>query len=126
MERKMIKKIGLVLFTAVAFASCYYDNEEDLYPAASTCTVGTNISYKNVILPILNNNCQSCHSAASKQGGIDLEGYTQVKKYVANGGLVGSIRHLSGYSKMPQNAAKLSTCNLDKIDKWISEGALNN
>jgi hypothetical protein len=35
------------------------------------------------------------------------------------------MRHLSGYSSMPRNATKLSTCQLDQIQKWLDLGAKN-
>lgn len=122
---KRFKYIFVVLAICLAFCSCYYDSEEDLYTNVP-CSVGTKISYVNQIKPIIEINCMPCHSQVSQNGNVDLEGHNQMKTYVNNGRLIGSIKHLAGYSKMPVSTPKLSECNIQKIEKWIEEGALNN
>jgi len=42
------------------------------------------------------------------------------------GRVFGAVNHLSGYSNMPNGRPKLPQCELDKINKWIREGAQNN
>jgi cytochrome c553 len=125
MALKMINKVVLTVMISTCMAGCYYDVEEELYPS-NGCVVPTTVSYKTDVSPIITNNCLSCHSTQSKQGGIDLEGHTQLKKYASNGGLLGTIKHTSGFSKMPQGASKLSDCNIAKIEKWVNAGSLNN
>jgi hypothetical protein len=79
------------------------------------------------VLPLLNSyGCLGCHSSGSKQGGVNLEGYDQVKKYVDNDGLLGSIAHLNGFDAMPQGGNKMSQTEICKIKFWIDNGALNN
>jgi hypothetical protein len=121
----MLKNLFLIITISLLFSSCYYDSEEDLYPNAP-CNVGINVSYANQIKPIIENKCISCHRQATQNGGINLEGHGQMKIYINNGSLIGSIKHLAGYSKMPVSSPKLSDCNILKIEKWIAEGALNN
>ena len=101
-----------------------YDVEEELYPTTECETNG--ITYSGIILPIIENNCYSCHDAANNFGGITLEGYTQLKSYVDNGSLLGVIRHDSGFSPMPKNLAKLLDCEIAKIETWINNGAPDN
>lgn len=117
-----------LLLPALLFAlhGCYYDVEEQLYPAAVNPCDTTNVSFSSTIVPILQQNCYSCHSEAISIGAISVEGYESVLTLVNNGRLVGSINHLSGYQPMPSDAPKLSNCNLSKIDAWINQGALNN
>jgi len=103
---------------------CYYDIESDLYQGTN-CEAATTTSFTDVIT-ILNKYCNSCHSGTSASGGIRLDQYNYVKTYVDNGKLMGSIKWTSGYSPMPQNSSKLSTCDIDKIQAWITAGALNN
>lgn len=69
--------------------------------------------------------CNGCHSGSSPQGNIQTASYTALKALAAKSSFMGSIRHLSGFSPMPQNAAKLSNCQIDQIDKWIQLGAKN-
>jgi cytochrome c5 len=121
---KMKNKFFVLLALTVVVLSCDYNSEEELYPTAS-CAVGTNVSYVNQIKPILDNSCMTCHSKATQNGGVNLEGHAQVKTYVTNGRFIGSIKHLDGFSGMPIGD-KLSDCNILKIEKWIAEGALNN
>ncbi len=117
---------ALSLLVAIgSLTSCYYDNEEDLYPQNRLCATDS-MSYANDILPVLNAQCLSCHSAAAQQGGVDMEGYTSVKKYVDNQKFVRSVKHDAGTSPMPKNSDKLDACTIAKIEAWINQGALNN
>lgn len=121
MERRIIKglMIGMVLISA-----CYYDVEEELYPA--TVCLTDNMSFQNHIVPILQQHCYSCHAAAINTGNITLEGYSEFIKYVNSGQLLGAIKHESGFSAMPQGLSSLIPCNIAKIEQWINQGKLNN
>lgn len=114
----------LVLTSLLAITSCYYDKEEDLYPASICVTTG--LSYQKHIVPILDRNCYICHSTKSYTSSITLEGYEKLMIYVNNGTLVGSIRHQDGFKPMPQAAQKLIDCDMARIEQWILDGALEN
>ncbi len=116
--------LALTVF-AIFSDSCYYDNEEDLYPELSICKTDS-MSYANQIVPILSDYCLSCHSAAANQGGVNMEGYAQVKQYVTDQRFLKSIRHDNGVSQMPKNGDKLDSCTISKVAAWIDQGALNN
>lgn len=112
---------GLFIF------SCYYDNEEELYED-NICNT-ENISYSNDIIPILNRNCQLCHSATTANtlgAGFNLEGYDNLKIHVASGALLGSVKHEAGWSPMPKGAGKIPNCDIEKIQSWINNGSPNN
>jgi hypothetical protein len=102
---------------------CYYDNEEELY--GNSCEV-VNISYSLDVLPIIESNCFICHAASANQGDVTLEGYGAIIEYVDSGQLIGAITHSGGFSPMPDDAPKLSDCNIQKIQQWVDDGALNN
>ncbi len=133
-----VLKIAIFLFAGLLLTmqSCYYDNEESLYvdvvnPGDTSIVVingcdTVNVTYALTIAPLMSQSCNSCHSGTFPSAGIKTDSYTELKKYVANGRLMGSIKHSSGYSAMPQGAAKFSTCNIQKMDAWIHKGALNN
>lgn len=108
----------------VVMSSCYYDAAENLYPATDCVTA--NMSYQTNIVPILQFNCNVCHSAAVNSGNVNLEEYNQVLISVNNGKLLGSIKHASGFKDMPQNAPKLVSCEIAKVEQWIKDGAPNN
>ena len=120
-ERRIIK---LMLVVMVALSACYYDSEEDLYPANECNT--TNMSFSTHIAPIFERNCYSCHNAAANTGNITLEGHANVMKHVTSGRLLGAIRHEAGFQPMPQGAAKLISCDISKIEQWIAQGSPNN
>jgi len=110
---------------AWSFSSCYYDNEEELYPNPTSCDT-TNITYSGTVVPILQNSCYSCHNSVNQQGGIVLDNYNDLQTIVNNGSFRGAINHLNGYSPMPKGGEKLNDCNLTLINKWLDDGAPNN
>ena len=118
------KIVFSLLIALLAFSSCYYDVEEEIYPTTECETTG--VTYSAVVLPIIDRNCYACHDAANNFGGITLEGYDLLKRFVDDGSLLGGIRHESGFSPMPKNRAQLLDCEIAKIEAWINEGALDN
>lgn len=84
------------------------------------------VGYSGTIAPIMSTYCTGCHSGSQPQGNIDLASWNAVKPYADNGSLVGSVRHASGYSAMPQNGSMLPECAIRQIEKWVADGAPNN
>ena len=121
-----MKKYILLFLTAAIFSlnSCYYDIEEELYPSIECST--EDIQYARDILPILEGNCMVCHSAAVNFGNMTLEGHERLVRVVENGKLLGVIRHESGFPAMPRDAPKLLDCEIEKIEAWVADGALDN
>lgn len=122
MFRSKLPFLALVLIAT----ACYYDKEEVLYPGSGECTVPTTLSFKTDVLPILDSRCNSCHAGIAPSAGISLANYTDVMKSVNNGSLMGSITWAAGFSAMPKNSGKMSSCEIQKIQTWIDQGALNN
>lgn len=116
----------LIFFVIILFGvvSCYYDNAEDIYGSVE-CDE-SEVSYTEDVLPLLELFCYQCHDNVSQLGGIDLEGFNKVMIYVEDESLLGSIKHLSGYSPMPQNLPQIPACDIFVFEKWIEEGAQNN
>lgn len=108
----------------MSMPSCTSHNEEELYPDQPCDTL--QVTYSSSIVPIINLHCLACHSAVAPSSGIPLEGYDHLKAMVDAERLVGSVRHVSGFSAMPQNAPKLPECDLDKIEIWVNQGAPDN
>ena len=118
--------IIILLFTILPY-SCYYDNEEELYPEISTDCDTLNITYSEEITAIFQDNCWSCHSnnnAAAFGANITLEDYSDV---VSNDiAVLGSIKHNPGYSPMPKNGGKLDDCSISQFEAWINQGSPQN
>ena len=66
----------LILSSVLLLGGCYYDVEEELY--TTTDCVTNEMSYAEDILPIIENNCYSCHDTRTKTGNVVLEGYNQL------------------------------------------------
>lgn len=115
-----------LIFSGAVFIvySCSKKNEEDLNGGA-TCS-SSNMTYTANIKPILQSFCFSCHGNGLSENGVNFDTYAGVKAVVDNGKLIGVITHSAGFPAMPQGGAKLSDCNISKIQDWINHGALNN
>lgn len=120
----------IIVITVIAFAwSCYYDNEEFLYPKLSSSCDTNNLTFSSSVKPVLQQYCYTCHSnnsAASFGGNIKLEDYADVKISADNGKLYGTVAHLPGYSPMPKGGSKLDDCDISMIKTWIDSGAPDN
>lgn len=121
-------KNGLLLAGCICILSvlnsCVSNVEEELYPP-DTCDTAQ-VTYSGTIAPIIELNCYACHEGDQSLSGIPLNGYNNLKAMVDAGRLTGALRHLEGFSAMPQNAPALPECELLKIEKWIDDGAPDN
>ena len=116
----------LIALVATAFTGCYYDVAEELYPMDANFCDTSNVTYSANVLPIIQQECYTCHSGSSPSGNVRLDNYTYLTVYADNGKLMGTISHSPGYSPMPQGGNKLSSCEIATIQKWINNGRPNN
>ena len=92
----------------------------------STCNT-SNVTYAATIKPILQTNCQGCHSGGpAASGGIDMTVFSNVSAIAQNGKLYGAVNHAAGFKPMPLGGNKLPACDIAKIKAWVDNGALNN
>ncbi|MEM7656217.1 MAG: hypothetical protein AAF399_08825 [Bacteroidota bacterium] len=124
------------IISVVAFASlllfgmgCYYDNEEDLYPAQPVtldCDT-TDVSYAEFVQPLMVRECTGCHGGNFPSANIGLETYEEVVASANdNNSLYGSMAHIDGFSEMPKGGNRLPDCELDQLKAWIDAGTPNN
>lgn len=125
-----MKKISFLLPVLIAsLAACTNDKMEVATPKPPVSTCDTaNVTYTNTIRPLTNLHCaiSGCHTSSDQAGGYDLSAYAGLKAIADDANLLGSIRHETGYSSMPQNASKLDDCTIAKYAKWVAAGAPNN
>ena len=126
---KKIIQYLVVLVVSIIATSCYYDE----LPPEPVTPIPESLSYSKDVQPLWDANCISCH----KSGGTlpDLTAansylaLTASSKYVIAGNATNSVLHKaligSGAPQMP-TAGKLSDSKIALIDKWITDGALNN
>ncbi|OGU15304.1 MAG: hypothetical protein A2X61_12450 [Ignavibacteria bacterium GWB2_35_12] len=96
--------------------SCEQDEIYVAPPPPGGCDT-VNVTFTVTIQNILASKCVSCHGSA---GGVDLNGYANVKTNVDNGKLQNAI--IPGGSMR----SLLSSCDADQIIAWINKGAPNN
>lgn len=128
MRNKMSLVMGGIAAGMLTIFGCSKSNEDSLTnsnPPPVVCDT-VNSMYTTDVKPILQANCYSCHGNGNAQGGINLNDYAGVKMQADNGKLLGSINHAPGYYPMPRGGAKLSECNINKIQNWVDRGAANN
>jgi hypothetical protein len=110
-------------------SSCYYDKEDLLYgnniggPCTDTAGI---VSYSQKVVPMLQQQCYSCHTGSFPSGGIVMGTYTADKAIGLNGKLYGSVSYSSGFSPMPKGMSKMNNCQVAIIKKWIDAGMPNN
>lgn len=102
-----------------------------------------NVSYKDDIQPILNDNCVICHSSELESGNINFETYADLmnSRYFNRNtpvAIAGSAEESRLYLVVHSNKksivmpppnsgiSKLSDFEITKIKVWINEGANNN
>ena len=110
---------GCIIVLMAVGAGCAYTKKDIVQ---IPCTIPATVSYSLDIIPVLQNNCYSCHSASDNSSGILLDNYNSLRYYAENGYLYGTISHTSGYRPMPDDGGKISDCNIALIKKWIDTG----
>lgn len=124
-------KSKLFILSSIALmciaVSCSNNNKEDILAELDPCDT-TSTSYSLEIKPILDQFCNTagCHNATSVASGYNFEDYNVVQSAALGTRFLGTIRHESGFSPMPKGSDKLTDCQIQKIEVWISKGALNN
>lgn len=115
--------ISITSVTAIALSSCYYDNEEALYPRIEICdTTAENITYNKAIAPLIKENCLGCHSTANKAngGGLALDSYEAAKGNIDD--IYADVKQEQGtnFNPMPKNSQKLSECSIQNLETWAT------
>jgi hypothetical protein len=123
MKRIIISLVAVIVFLLL-FVSCYYDNEEALYPVLNSTCDTTNVTYSVTISSVLNNNCTGCHGGSVSSGGINLTNYASVQTIASNGILMNALKG-TGVPVMPPSGS-ISSCSIGQIQIWIRNGILNN
>jgi hypothetical protein len=125
--KRLYLNLAAACIISIFLVSCYYDNEEALYPALNTSCDTTNVTFSGTITTLLKNNCYSCHSnnnAASKGNNIRLQDYSDVKS--RNVSVAGSMKHTGPYSPMPKNGGTVYPCLITQFDIWVRIGMPDN
>jgi hypothetical protein len=123
-----MKRIFALCIGIVALAGCYNDKADQLYPSnTNSCDTAT-VSFAADIAPVLQQKCATsgCHDATTIQSGYNFANYSGAKLAADNKRLLGAIRWESGFSQMPKGMPKLDDCSINKITRWVNQGAQQN
>lgn len=121
--------IVFICLTICLFVSCTYEKANEVKPVnpdiIAFCDTSATISYSAQIAPIISSRCISCHTATDQ---TKLYDYTHVKAnaLATSGSLYGAITADGTAIPMPPNTARLSSCDITKIKKWIDSGTPDN
>ena len=123
--KRLFISIATISLISFFFVSCYYDNEEALYPALSNSCDTTNVTYSGTIVPILQGSCLGCHGTPPK--GATSRSLSTYSEVVANADrITGSIKQLSNFRAMPEGSTKINGCSISQWDIWVRNGMLDN
>jgi uncharacterized membrane protein len=106
--------------------ACLQDKESIRAPKTCSTSPSNQVSFSKDIFPIIQINCLQCHDAKNHFGGIVIENYMQIAESGRSGELYNSIQISSfGKAYMPRGG-RLMDCEIELIQAWINQGALNN
>jgi len=106
--------------------ACLQDKQTVLGPKTCSTSPSSQVSFTKDIFPIIKINCLQCHDAKNHFGGIVIENYTQIAESGKSGELYNTIQISSnGKAYMPKGG-RLMDCEIDLIQAWVKQGALNN
>lgn len=84
------------------------------------------ISFSDEVLPLISNNCSTsgCHSASSGAGGYIFTNYDNI--FESREIILKAIKHESGVVPMPFGQDQLPPEQIELIECWIEQGAMDN
>lgn len=130
-----MKQILAIFFVIALFNGCYYDNVDELHPAALPCDTTGTVSFANDILPIMLHSCGSgnsvCHYTNASSSSYGLGTYSDLINCInVSNTFLKTITHdtsIPSSKWMPKNStAKIDDCGISKIERWLNDGKKNN
>lgn len=94
--------------------------------ASVGCDTAAAVTYSGDLAPLMQSYCNGCHGGSNASAGLDFSAYATVKQTAQIGRIQGAMRAATGYKVMPPSGNLVSSCFVDKIDKWVADGAPNN
>lgn len=121
---KKLLKIVLVSSLSLLCFSCYYDNEED-FMTVIELDPNIDIKFAVDIMPIFESyNCTNCHDGGQDP---DLRAGNAYNSLVPDYVTKNDANASQLYTYLAINGHRdVDATSLEKIKKWINDGALNN
>lgn len=104
----------------MSLGSCYYDNQEDLYPIDPNDCKTDSLTYNNYVGDLINLTCSTsgCHSAGGQPPAL-----TNYQEVFSNLGRI-EVRALQEKTMPP--SGPMNQCNQSQLTQWIADGAPEN
>ena len=122
-----MKKITALFIILVAVSSCYSDSKEVVYRNYEPCVLDLTepIAYSTDVSAIMTQSCaiSKCHNSQSRKAGLDLSNYNDVKAIADDGRM---IKRINGEGSIMPPSGPLRSCDIQTLEIWVQEGALNN
>jgi hypothetical protein len=106
----MFGLVTIVLFAVLLLSSCDKSEDIPVIPLPPGCDI-SNVTFATV-QTLINSDCVGCHNSSNQHGGVNLEGYDNIKSVAQSGKLVTSLKgSMSAYFSG-------SDCDYFKISEW--------
>lgn len=117
--KTMQKYISSLLIFVVAISSCTTAE----IPLEEVTPITETVKYNPDVQNVIFNNCLNCHGAQNPSAGLSLVNYNQVRASAENGNLISRMNDAN--NPMPPSGL-LSSQTLAVMDKWVTDGYLEN
>jgi mono/diheme cytochrome c family protein len=109
------------------------ENTSDDEAAEEEAPATATVSFAADVAPIIESRCANCHGGERTEGGLVLLSYAEMMAGGEDGAVIvpgdaeGSLLYeLIASGKMPKRGPKVTPVELQLIEAWILEGALDN
>ena len=132
-----LKSIGMRILSSLLAGLFVSLSLSLLNGAEATTATNRPVSFYKDIRPIFQANCQGCHQPAKAKGGYVMTDYERLlqpgeskEKPIVSGQpsashLVQQITPTKDKAEMPKGKAPLATYEIEKVSRWITEGAID-
>lgn len=134
-----MKKQFILIFIAISLVSAFIifqNGSTNIVTAAlpSETTVSVeNVSFNRDIYPLVERRCVKCHGGEFPSEGLNLESYESLMSGSQNGQVIVAGDSSNSLlfeqiksGEMPKRGSDLTAEQIQLIQQWIDEGALNN
>jgi hypothetical protein len=118
-KSNQIATIILVIGGAISFFSC---SKEKVPTTIMDPNCIDTVSFNATVLPIIQQNCVSCHNVGNSTGYI-FSNHTNISNQ--SSAILGAMQE-QGFLLMPQGGPTLPDSTIQFIKCWVSQGKLNN
>ena len=116
----------LLLFVIAIFSNCTYDTyQDDTYLDIDECNT-VEVSYATDIVPLLDENCFSCHAEEDNYTGLWLATYEHVSDKNTMTNILERIQLDANDVELMPPSGPLNDCEIDIFKAWVEQGAQNN